>query len=274
MVDVTLGSLFNLYEFSTGRRQFAMRQVHEQATQRGLADIAAHAALALEHDRQTRALDARWAARGVRPALVNEAAVQQIDVLVDRALSALRAGAEAQADVARPGDGIAQKVAQFLRAVFPLGVVHVTSMAYVEELEAVEGILEKLKGELQPLVGELGLTRQAARLEELAGEYRAALQASKGPDLSFDTVRAARARGQQFMLEAVAMIAGRFPSGSAGDVEARTALLGPILRQNEEIRRYLRSRRKVEDVNPETGDVDPGAPESGQAPEGGATPPA
>lgn len=60
----------------------------------------------------------------------------------------------------------------------------------------------------------------------------------------------------------------------AGDVEARAALLGPVLRQNEEIRRYLRSRRKVEDVDPETGEVDPGAPESGQAAEGGATTPA
>lgn len=263
MVDVTLGSLFNLYDFSTGRRLFAMRQVHEQATQRGLADLAAHAASAVEHDRQTRTLDARWTARGVRPAAANDAAAQKVDALVDRALSALRAGAQAQADVARPGDGIAEKVDQFLRAVFPKGVAEVSSLAYVEELEAVNAIVEKLKGELQPLVVELGLTRQASRLEELAVEYKAALEQPKGDEISFDKVRAARAQGQQLMLEAVAMIAGRFPSNSVGDAEARRALLGPILRQNEEIRRYLRSRRKVEDVDPETGEVDVAAPASG-----------
>ena len=263
MVDVTLGSLFNLYDFSTGRRLFAMRQVHEQATQRGLGDVAAHAASAVEHDRQTRALDARWVARDVRPVAANDAAAQKVDALVDRALSALRAGAQAQADVAKAGDGIAEKVDRFLRAVFPKGVAEVASLAYVEELEAVNAIVEKLKGELQPLVAELGLTRQAARLEELGEEYRAALEAPKGEEISFGTVRAARARGQQFMLEAVAMITGRFPGESAGDVEARTALLGPILRQNEEIRRYLRSRRKVEDVDPESGEVDVEAPASG-----------
>lgn len=46
---------------------------------------------------------------------------------------------------------------------------------------------------------------------------------------------------------AVAMILGLYPSGSDADTAARAKLLGPVLRQNELIRAYMRSRRSVGD---------------------------
>jgi hypothetical protein len=89
--------------------------------------------------------------------------------------------------------------------------------------------------------------------------------------VDFGQVRAARAQGQAHLLEAVAMIIGKYPKSSAEDVAARVALLGPILQQNEAIRAYLKSRRSVQDVDPETGEVDPGAPQA-ESPSGGAAP--
>jgi hypothetical protein len=71
--------------------------------------------------------------------------------------------------------------------------------------------------------------------------------------ISFGEVKDARTQGQQLLLQAVAMILGLFPSESAADQAGRAKLLGPILRQNEAIRVYLRSRRNVEDVDPDTG---------------------
>lgn len=53
----------------------------------------------------------------------------------------------------------------------------------------------------------------------------------------------------------------RTPEGTA----ARLALLAPILQQNEAIRQYLRARRAVADVNPETGEDEPAAPGAAQA---------
>ena len=50
-------------------------------------------------------------------------------------------------------------------------------------------------------------------------------------------------------------------------MKARSALLAPILKQNEAIRTYLRARRGVEDVDPETGEIDPStAPVEAPAP--------
>jgi hypothetical protein len=48
-------------------------------------------------------------------------------------------------------------------------------------------------------------------------------------------------------------------------------LLAPILRQNDAIGQYLRARRAVTDVNPDTGEEEPNVPGAGQGPAGGAT---
>ena len=62
------------------------------------------------------------------------------------------------------------------------------------------------------------------------------------------------------------MISGRHPSDSPEDLAGCAALLDPILKQNEAIREYLRTRRAVPDVNPETGEEDPNAPGTGGKP--------
>jgi len=274
MTDMSLQSLFNLYELSTGRRGFALRQVHQRALALGFQELVDHVALAIEHERQTRQLDLRWAGRETRQTAV-DAAVKPVDILVDRALTSLRDSAAAQVDVATPGDGIAQKVDAFLHALFPPGVAAVTSLSYVEELDAVECIVEKLQGDLAPVVADLGLTRHANRLAALAVEYRTALTTPKPEALTWGEVRAARAQGQEMLLEAVGLIVGHYRGPSPESRAARTQLLAPILEQNEAVRRYLRSRRRVEDVDPDTGEVDPEAPLSGPDPAGGeAQPPA
>lgn len=251
---VDLASLFNLYQLSTGRRIFAMQQVHKIAKKRKLSDLEAHVVAAIKHDRQTRKLDAQWQTQGSRPKSQGDAS--RVDPLVDRTLTALRDGAAAQAEGAAPDDEIIAKVDAFLTELFPLGVAAVTQLSYVDELSAVDEIVAKLKGDLAPLVKELGLTRQATRLTKLAIDYRAALEAPAPPALDFGSVRAARAEGQSLMLQTVAMIVGMFPKNSPEHVQGRTELLTPILKQNEAVGQYLRSRRTVEDVNPETGEVE------------------
>jgi hypothetical protein len=251
---VDLASLFNLYQFSTGRRIFALQQVLKAAKKLKLADLEAHVVAAIKHDRTTRKLDVQWQKQGSRPKSQGDAS--RIDPLVDRTLTALRDGAAAQAEGAAPDEDIVEKVDAFIAEIFPSGVTAVTQLSYVDELSAVDEIVAKLKGELAPTVKELGLTRQAARLAKLAGEYRAALETQPAPALDFGTVRAARAQGQNLMLQAIAMIVGMFPTNRPNHEQARAALLTPILKQNEAIAQYLRTRRTVEDVNPETGEVE------------------
>ncbi|EYF08628.1 hypothetical protein [Chondromyces apiculatus] len=258
-MDISLGSLIQLHVFPTGRRLWAMQQVERRAAERGFPELSAHAARAAEHDRVTRQLDERWAARQLAHA---DDPVQRIDAVIDRTLVALRDGAESQAAVARPGDGTVEKVGELLGALFPMGVAAVTSLNYADELTAVERLAGRLRGDLAHLIADLGLGRHADRIVELSTEYRAAFDGPRPEPLDFGLVRAARARGQEMLLQAVAMTLGRYPGSGPADLEGRAALLGPILQQQETIRQYFRNRSMVEDVDPETGDIDADAPPS------------
>ncbi|HRI71292.1 MAG TPA: hypothetical protein PK156_43965, partial [Polyangium sp.] len=115
-----------------------------------------------------------------------------------------------------------------------------------------------------PFLRDLGLQRRIDRLEALESQYRAAI-ADPGDQVVFSDVKAARSQGQSFMLQAIALILGQYPSDSENDIAQRTKLLAPIIRQNEAIREDLRARRPVSDINPDTGEpetppVDPQAP--------------
>jgi len=68
------------------------------------------------------------------------------------------------------------------------------------------------------------------------------------------------------MLQAVAIVLGKYPSDSDADVAARAKLLAPIFRQNDAIRDYLRARKPIVDINPETGEPE-GSPDVAAPPE-------
>ncbi|MDI1446713.1 hypothetical protein [Polyangium sp. 6x1] len=248
-----LASLLSFYTFSTGRRLFALSQVRKAAFLASFVDLDAHVGEALAHDRETRALEAKWAGR--KPTIYSPEA-RQIDIYVDAALTAFRDGAEAQIRASAEGDPLAEAAQAMLLVLFPKGAGAITSLGFVEELAEVQRILSRLdEPDYQALVAELGLTRQVARLRDLEGQYRAAIEGPGGA-LTFAQVKDARAKGQSLMLQAVALILGKYPSDSEADRKARGTLLEPILVQNEAIRRYLRERKPIEDVNPETGEIE------------------
>ncbi len=70
----------------------------------------------------------------------------------------------------------------------------------------------------------------------------------------------------ELLLQAVAIILGKYPSDNDADLAGRAKLLAPIFRQNDAIRDYLRARRPVVDVNPETGEPE-ASPDDAAPPE-------
>lgn len=197
----------------------------------------------------------------------------EIDVKLDRAIVKLRDALQAHAgsgDIDEPEPALARKM---LDACFPRGVQALTQTTHVEEFSLVDALLGEIKKHHAESVKQLGLGAFVQRVGKLNEEYRAAQHASPPAAVDFSQVRAARQRGQEFLLEVVAMIMGRFLLPTTAHVAARQALLGPLLRQNEAIRAYLRSRRAMPDVDPETGESqEPAAIEPAVVPD--APPPA
>ena len=158
-------------------------------------------------------------------------------------------------------------VAAFLKEIYPAGVGEVTKLGFVEELATVDIIVGLLQSkELGPVVKDLGLGRLVKRLADLAVLYRASQLAQPEAALAFSNVRVARIKGQDLLLEAIAIVLGKHHSSSPEDVAARSDLLGPILEQNDAIGAALKGRRSVVDVNPDTAAADPGVPAPAEAP--------
>jgi hypothetical protein len=277
-MEVVLSALLTLYAYSTGRRLFALQQVKKEATLAGHVALAAHCDVAIDHDKSTRSLEARWLAQNPDAQFSPEA--KQLDIVVDVALGALRDAVDAAARASAQGDPLGEAAVKLGDELFPGTVADITTLPFVEELGQVARILDTLKSQAwSQKVQELGLSRHVVYLTGLEQKYRAAIE--KDTKISFNDVKAARAKGQSLMLQAMAMILGLHPSDSAADQAGRAKLMGPILTQNEAIPAYLRARRAVSDVDPETGveEAAPegeapggGAPEGGQVPGGGAVP--
>lgn len=253
-MDATLASLLSFYLFSTGRRLFAMQEVSALATAQSLGPLGVHCDLVIAHDTGTRALEATWSSDKDAAQYAPEA--KQADILVDVALSALRDAINVEARDSAPGDPLGDAAVKLEKEAFPQGVAHIIKMTFVDELAELQRIIALLQSaEWSSVVPKLGLDRRLARLTELEKTYRTAIALSP-KTVSFAQVKDARAKGQSLMLESVAMILGLYPSDGAADLAARGALLAPILRQNEAIREYLKTRRAIEDVDPSTGKVE------------------
>lgn len=264
-MDTSLASVFDLYVFPTGRRLFALGQMMKRGQALGFEPLVKHCKAAITQDRACLALEGQWAgsAYQARQYGTGADAAQKVDINVDRTLTAIRDRAESETAGAPPDDPIHATVATFLRAVFPAGVQAVTALPYVEELSAVDQILQVLRSKTHaPTVKELGLERIVARLESLAAEYRAVLEKPSPATVGWGQVRAARAAGQERLLQAVALVVGRYHGSSEADVAARADLLGPIVAQQAALAASLRVRRPIEDVDPETGAPAPNAPDA------------
>lgn len=246
-----LASLLAFYVFSTGRRLFALQEVKKLAVADTFTSLTSHCDLAIEHDLATRVTEARWAGR--KTGAQYSPLARQIDISIDTAVSALHDGLELEAKNSAPDDPLGQQAETLRQTLFPNGVAGVTALNYVDELAEVERILRTVKSaEWAPVISTLGLSRRVARIETLEPQYRSAV-ADPANTLAFIEVKAARARGQSLMLQAVAIILGKYSSDNETDLAARGKLLAPIFRQNDAIRDYLRARRPVVDINPDTG---------------------
>jgi hypothetical protein len=258
-----LESFFNLYQFTTGRRLFTLRQMHAAATERGLTPVARFLAGAIREEVRTVSLEAEWKRRGARLDQPGEAA--RLDWQIDRILNAVDTVADSHMRAAEPGDPLVAQLERFRADLYPTGVPGVTALPYIEEIPEFERVHGLLKGPYASLVKELGLKRQVARLPKLIAAFKTQVEAKpKKGAVTFDVVRAARLDGQHRLLQAMAMILGTYYKNTAEHVEIRRALLGPVVEQDAQIGQFMKSRRTAPDVDPDTGkttdEVEPPAP--------------
>ncbi|MRG97913.1 hypothetical protein [Polyangium spumosum] len=253
-MNVSLQALFpGIYVFTPGRRVLSMRQVRAEAVTAGFLGLVTHADVCVAQDREALVIEARWNGRAQGSPVIP--GLRELDITLDGTMTSFRDTIDRQVRVSKADDPLAASGASLLQILFPLGAAAVTNAKYPDQAAEVDRILDEVKQpKWAPVVAEFGLTRMITHITELATEYRKLLETPAADGLKYETVKEERAKGQNLMLQALAMILGKYPSESDADRAGREALMGPILRQNDAIGQYLKARRSVPDVNPETGE--------------------
>jgi hypothetical protein len=236
-----------------------MKQVKVAATTDNFAALATHADVCIAHDRQTLIVEASWNAQS--GSSEGNPELRQVDYSLDPLVTSLRDTLNSQIRASSPGDPLIEKGNQLTQTLFPRGSAAITRASYPDEAVEVERILDEIaKPAWSDVVTAFGLGRITARIQTVAVKYRELLDAPAAEGMKYADVKAKRSQGQSLMLQAMAMVLGKYPSDSEADRQGRALLLGPILRQNEAIGQYLKSRRQVPDVNPDTGEEQPPPP--------------
>lgn len=253
-----IGDYIKLYSLPTGRRLYAARKVLEAARERNANEIAALAERAVEHDTKAFELERQYVEGKAKPKSAEDdkkSRAQLLDERLDAAVRALHDGANAFLNF---DESSAQHVAarEFLKKAFPAGLGAITQLAFVEELEAVNRLVAQLKGDLAGHVKTLNLSPHVSHVEQRLEPFRDAVGENAPEVVDFSTVRAARATGQEYIVRLTVKIFGQFDGNSAGEIDARHTLFGPIAAQNEKVSSYLKRRRRVLDVDPNSGEED------------------
>ncbi len=237
----TLEQILPMLQFTTGRRIMVYDRLEPIAHTYNDTTLVEHIGKARYHDRDTRALENHWSNRNSRSPYPQE--LIELDNTVDNVLTAIRDIAQAQAAGYSSEVPIVEQVDEFLTELYPYGVAAVTSLPFVDQVAAVEAMVDKMQNGLQSTVETLGLQAKLSQLSTLIAEYRDLVNEGSSV-VNFTDVRAARSRGQLYLREIIAIIIGHYyNSEDPAHNQARDALLAPILEQLDELRRITRSRR-------------------------------
>jgi hypothetical protein len=248
---MTIGSWFDIYDFTPGRVGFSAKQIAAVARQVGDEEVAAEAEPVRELARRAVALERKWqsgqldsAGRGGGRAVALDHEVDRLVGGVYKLATTYRTAAKAESPTRVAAEAI-------VKAGYPQGAAAITRQTYEDQATSVDVLLGQLKGELAEPVQQLGLASMVDMLGTAQAAFKDALATPRPEQVGFDQVRAAREAAREGLAQLIALILGKYRK--TADLETRNTLLAPVVDQNERIADSYQRRRTVPDVDPETG---------------------
>lgn len=140
-----------------------------------------------------------------------------------------------------------------LSMMFPNGLGGVVQQPFEVQLDMLDTIIHLGRGDFAHHIKELNLTDWFKALEDITEVYRAELEAPRPTRIAYRQVQNALRDCHERMLQIVAKVLGTYNERTSEHAALRKQLLEPIMIQDAAVAEYNRSRRKVVDVDPETG---------------------
>ena len=260
---------FNVNRSTPGRRAYTARRTKEAALALDYSAIAAACdAMVAQEQAQLERLRRYNADRALATAASWSPEINADDVLLDRLVVELRdtLGVLGQ----RTSSPRGQAAQTLLERYFAQGVPYYTQQVFEEEAERVRELVAGLTRD-RALVEGATVTEVVDELGEVHTRYADAIAAFRKSDRTdFALVKQGELDNQRALLELIAQVlatTAELPVEKR--LAQRQALLTTAAEQDQDISDLVRSRRKVRDVNPETGVPVPDASADTAAPADG-----
>lgn len=238
----------------TGRRLYALHRIRALLTERPSASLLAVVDAATALDDAAWALERRWASRSTTAAPAPGESPMELDRQLDSRWAALHRALQETWGLHGAGTEPGDAARALLDAVFPGGVSPLVSLTHAEQQVANGKALEALRTpDLAQDLATLRLEAVVDGLADLHARFTAAMAAAAAAEASavtWDEVVSARDAGR----EALARVVVHALVEADGDPEARAALLAPVWRQVDALRKSRRGRRVGMDLDPATGE--------------------
>ena len=254
----------SLRRMPPGRRGWCFHAVAAELDRLGAAELAALARDGEAAEEALVALTLRFkGGQATADPTVWPREVVTQDALVDRKVSGLH-------DLFRTLGGLlsatpeAEAWQALLLAAFPAGAAYYTNVPYIEEAARIRALLAELRAERwAPLTGSSVVAAAIGELEAAFTPYAAAIARFVDQDrVAWDEIKALDLANHRRLAHFVARVHATY----AADEATRASLLAPIARQDQEVYALQRARRRVSDVDPQSGlPLDPEPP--GDTPE-------
>ncbi len=239
----SLVPLFTLYVLTPGRRIYVLNRVRKLAQEQQLDAVVKACDGGIAQDRRALDLDAE------RLDPLAPTRVRDKDQIVDQTLITVDTTLGFHATVEQD-----QTALELRSTLFPAGVNYHTRQPHIEQCTANARVLDILEGqEYAQWVQANGLGRLSKSLRKAHDDFEAALQSRDDfNQVTWDQVKAARARGQELYLKTVVQMLAAFPEDQA----ATDKLMTPIWQEEERVRDFRRQRKgALPEVDPESGEI-------------------
>ena len=247
-----LESWISVRRFISGRRSFCAYTIRPKADALGLVLVVELCDAIIAGEKGQQVLQSRWQTVNGVP-IVWSPELVALDVTLDRQLAELR---DLLAALAVGSSDRAKAARRLYKKHFEKqGVAYYTQTIYEEEAERVGALVTQL-GEPEDAADVVTATadEQVALVTASHVKYAALVRnPERPPRMAFDELKQVDLLNHRRFLRLVVKVLD-LTEGTADGEEQRKALLAIVEEQDEEVAAELRAKRKIQDVDPVTGE--------------------
>ena len=243
-------------ELPTGRRLIIMRGMLEQLETREFKLLEDLIGDAIDHDLRTLELEREWADIPNRAEFMSDhPPLREVDEQLDRALDVFYETLQGILRSDDRNDPRHDDAYILLDVIFPAGSCSITSLPYIDQMGAVDALLEELGGSFQAHVKALKLEALVEGVAALSERYRDELANLMPEELVLEQLLNAREEGQGFLLQIIAMVLGCYHRNSREEDSIRESFLGALSDHVDAFEEAARGGHRCRDLDPETGEL-------------------